>query len=61
MRYLVPENPFRDRKENDEYIDIRLDATEESEAVGIATEMAEKHQLTYWEVSKIVQVAFHMT
>ncbi|MBK8924238.1 MAG: hypothetical protein IPM81_22565 [Saprospirales bacterium] len=55
--YLVAESPFRDSKEQDEHIDIRLDQTTEEEAVLEATKFVERHRLTYWEVHHVVQVA----
>ena len=55
--YLVAESPFRDSKEQDEHIDIRLDQPTEEEAVREATRFVEMYNLTYWEVHRITQVA----
>ena len=55
--YLVAENPFRDNKEQDEYIDIRLDQPTEEAAIHEATAFVLRHQIKYWEVHRIVQVA----
>ena len=54
--YLLAESPFRDSREQDEYVDIRLQATNEADARRIAAEMVEKHRLTYWELHHIVQI-----
>ena len=60
--YLVAENPFRDSKEQDEYIDIRLDQPTEDDAVREALALVERHQLEYWEVFRVVQVkGCHLT
>jgi len=60
--YLVAESPFRDSKEQDEHIDIRLDQSTEADAVLEATKFVERHNLSYWEVHCVVQVAgCHLT
>jgi len=60
--YLVAESPFRDRGEQDQFVDIRLDKPTEAEAIFEATKLAERHQLEYWEVFRVIQVAgCHLT
>ena len=56
MGYLVAANPLRDRGELDEFVDIRLDDTTESQAVDTVVNLAERHNLTYWELFRVVSV-----
>ena len=62
LGYLVAGNPLRDRGEQDEFVDIRLDDGTEEEAAATATTLAEKYNLEYWELFRIVQVrGCHLT
>jgi hypothetical protein len=56
LGYLVAGNPLRDRGEQDEFVDIRLDDSSEETALVTATTLAEKYQLEYWELFRVVPV-----
>ena len=56
MGYLIAENPLRDRPDTDEFIDIRLEARTQEDAIEYATQTARKYQLQYWELFQVVQI-----
>ena len=56
MGYLLALNPLRDRAEQDEFVDIPFEETDEPSAVKRATDLAQAFGLEYWELFQVVQV-----
>lgn len=56
LGYLVAANPLRDPGEQDQFVDLRLEAATEEDALQKAEQMAAEHALGFWELLRVSHI-----